>query len=81
MTQPERDPLTGHVAIVTGANHGIDAATAVAPAASGVSVLITNLRLDDAPDPGTPETYRRNRGPRGRSPLRSGSLQTSSIPR
>jgi 3-oxoacyl-[acyl-carrier protein] reductase len=51
----------GHVAVVTGANHGIGAATAVALAARGASVLITYLRLEDAPDPGTPETYRRNR--------------------
>jgi len=30
-------------------------------AARGASVLVTYLRIDDAPDPGTPETYRRNR--------------------
>jgi len=53
--------LSGHVAIVTGANHGIGAATAVALASRGASVLVTYLRLDDAPDPGAPETYRRNR--------------------
>lgn len=53
--------LTGHVAIVTGANHGIGAATAVKLAAGGASVLVTYLRLDDVADPGTPETYRRNR--------------------
>jgi 3-oxoacyl-[acyl-carrier protein] reductase len=62
MTPSERDTdLSGHVAIVTGANHGIGAATAVTLASRGAAVLITYLRLDDAPDPGTPEAYRRNR--------------------
>jgi 3-oxoacyl-[acyl-carrier protein] reductase len=61
MIDPARGALAGHVAIVTGANHGIGAATAVALAARGASVVITYLRLNDAPDPGTPEAYRRNR--------------------
>lgn len=62
MTATDLDvSLAGHVAIVTGANHGIGAATAVALAARGAAVLITYLSIDDAPDPGTPETYRRNR--------------------
>jgi 3-oxoacyl-[acyl-carrier protein] reductase len=51
-----------HVAIVTGANHGIGAAVAIALARSGVRVLCTYLRLEDPPDPGTPDAYRRNRG-------------------
>jgi 3-oxoacyl-[acyl-carrier protein] reductase len=51
-----------HVAIVTGANHGIGAATATALACRGVGVLLTYLRLDDPADPGTPEAYRRYRG-------------------
>jgi 3-oxoacyl-[acyl-carrier protein] reductase len=52
---------TRHTAIVTGANHGIGAATAQALARRGCSVLCTFLRLDDPPDPGTPQAYRDNR--------------------
>jgi 3-oxoacyl-[acyl-carrier protein] reductase len=53
--------LEGHVAIVTGANHGIGAATARVLAAAGASVLITYLRLADDRDPDVPEAYVRNR--------------------
>jgi 3-oxoacyl-[acyl-carrier protein] reductase len=45
------------VAVVTGANHGIGAATAVALARAGVDVLVTYLRLDDDHDPGVPPAY------------------------
>jgi 3-oxoacyl-[acyl-carrier protein] reductase len=50
-----------HVAIVTGANHGIGAATAAALAERGVAVLASYLRLAPEPDPGTPEAYGRVR--------------------
>jgi 3-oxoacyl-[acyl-carrier protein] reductase len=51
----------GHTAIVTGANHGIGAATARALARRGCAVLCTFLRVDDQADPGTPQAYRDHR--------------------
>ena len=51
-----------HTAIVTGANHGIGAATAIALARAGCAVLCTFLRVEDAPDPGVPQAYRDRRG-------------------
>ena len=50
---------SGHTAIVTGANHGIGAATARALARRGCAVLCTFLRLDDPEE--TPQEYRDNR--------------------
>ena len=51
----------GHTAIVTGANHGIGAATAQALAGRGCAVLCTFLRVDDPDDPGTPQAIRDHR--------------------
>jgi len=53
--------LEGHVAVVTGANHGIGAATARLLAECGAGVLVSFLRVTDSPDSGLPEAYRRDR--------------------
>ena len=53
--------LTNHVAIVTGANHGIGAATARVLSECGARVLITYLRLQDTGDHGMPVAYRQSR--------------------
>lgn len=50
-----------HTAIVTGANHGIGAATAIALAQRGCNVLCSYLRVQDEIDPGTPQAYRDHR--------------------
>ena len=50
-----------HVAIVTGANHGIGAATARALARQGCAVLCAYFRVVEPTDPGTPQLYRDNR--------------------
>jgi 3-oxoacyl-[acyl-carrier protein] reductase len=54
-------PTRRPVALVTGANHGIGAATAVALARAGARVALTYLEVHDDPDPAQPETHRRNR--------------------
>ena len=53
--------LTNHVAIVTGANHGIGAATARILSECGARVLVAYLRLEDTGDPSMREVYGRSR--------------------
>lgn len=54
----DRGPL---VAVVTGANHGIGAATAITLARAGAHVLATYYVLDEEPDSARPSAYRRER--------------------
>jgi 3-oxoacyl-[acyl-carrier protein] reductase len=50
-----------HTAIVTGANHGIGAATAVALASAGCQVVCGYWRVRDELDAGIPQAYRDHR--------------------
>ena len=68
--------LTNHVAIVTGANHGIGAATARILSECGARVLVAYLRLEDAGGPGIPETYRRSRASGAEHVHRRGFAET-----
>ena len=62
MADPPPD-LTGQIALVTGANQGIGAATAIALARAGADAAVTFLRLDvPADDPGRPDAYAIERG-------------------
>lgn len=55
-------PLEGRVALVSGANHGIGAATATELARLGADVAVTYLAYTPADhDPARPETYRHQR--------------------
>jgi len=60
MTRPPFD-LQDHVALVTGANHGIGAATARTLTACGATVVVSYLRIPDSGDAAVPGLYRRNR--------------------
>jgi 3-oxoacyl-[acyl-carrier protein] reductase len=57
LPRPER-----RVAVVTGGNHGIGAATAIALAAGGADVLVTYLRLTPDPTAAVPARYHDARG-------------------
>ncbi|MEU8230566.1 SDR family NAD(P)-dependent oxidoreductase [Actinoplanes sp. NPDC048967] len=50
-----------HVALVTGANHGIGAATAEALAAGGCAVVCAYRKIHDPIDPAVPDAYRAGR--------------------
>ncbi len=64
VSSPSR-PLEGRVALVTGANHGIGAATGRALAKRGALVLLAYLRLEPDPADGTPVSYGEHRARRG----------------
>jgi 3-oxoacyl-[acyl-carrier protein] reductase len=57
--------LEGHTALITGANHGIGAATAKLLAARGAAVVVSYLRIPDPGNEGGPELYRHNRAADG----------------
>ena len=50
--------LTGHTALVTGANHGIGAAICLALAQQGADVLASYLRVQDPPELDLQQEYR-----------------------
>jgi 3-oxoacyl-[acyl-carrier protein] reductase len=58
---PSPVDLQNRVALVTGANHGIGAATARLLGACGAAVVVSYLRIPDSGDAAVPEAYRRHR--------------------
>jgi 3-oxoacyl-[acyl-carrier protein] reductase len=61
MTMSTAFDLRNHVALVTGANHGIGAATARRLASAGAAVVVSYLRIPDSGEAAVPEPYRRHR--------------------
>ena len=59
--KPAPFDLQNHVALVTGANHGIGAATARLLASCGAAVVVSYLRIPDPGDAAVPELYRHHR--------------------
>jgi 3-oxoacyl-[acyl-carrier protein] reductase len=58
---PPSFDLQNHIALVTGANHGIGAATARMLSTRGAAVVVSYLRIPDPGDVAVPELYRRHR--------------------
>src|SRR5436190_4723082 len=59
--KPVPSDLHAHVALVTGANHGIGAPTARLLAACGAAVVASYVRIPDTGDAAGPELYRHHR--------------------
>ena len=72
--------LEGHVAIVTGANHGIGAATARALAASGAAVLLTYLQRYGQGRPDASAVLAAIEGDGGRAAALEADLSDAAVP-